>query len=88
MQNFLLCYKTLSCGKNLQVWWRIEGSEAHLVRENRYNVRESAIGRWERCSKGDRTFNHLRFPNRQTPNSEKIINFILSIVTAAWYDFF
>ena len=36
----------------------------------------------------DRAFNQLRFPNRPTPNSENIINFILSIVTRAWYDFF
>lgn len=86
MQNFLLCYKSLYCGKNLQVWWRIEGSEAHLVRKNRYKVRKSAIGGWERWSKVDRTFNQLRFAKRPTSNSQKIINFILSIVTAAWYD--
>jgi len=29
----------------------------------------------------------LRFPKRQTPNSGNMINFILSIVTAAWYYF-
>ena len=34
----------------------------------------------------DRAFNQLRFPKPPTPNSQKIINFILSIVTAAWYD--
>ncbi|MFS8120007.1 MAG: hypothetical protein ACMG55_16185 [Microcoleus sp.] len=52
------------------------------------NMRKSAIGRWERWSKVDRTFNQLRFPNRQTPKSQNTINFILSIVTAAWYAFF
>ena len=52
------------------------------------NVRTSAIGRREMWGEVDRAFNQLRFPNRPTPNSENIINFILSIVTRAWYDFF